>query len=488
MDFIEGKMLIGGKLVDSVIDHNSAADTHFYITNPYTRQIIGKAPSIADSQLRDLLQHAAEFKCHINGEERAKILEQIAVRVKDHETELAEIITAELGICLKQSTYEVGRTCNVFTEAAAVARWIDQEDLTTQYRCAEDKAALTVISEPRRLVVAITPFNHPSNQISHKLAPAIAAGTPIIIKPSEKTPLTALYLGQLAHDLIPPYLVNIITTKYPESVVEKLVTHPAVEGIFFTGGIDTGKRVKRMVAASDYPFKKEVYELGGSAPLIVLEDADLDLASKLALGAFDNSGQRCTAVRRIIVQNSIADAFINKFVEKTRQWRYGNPTDPNMDMGTVINEAGAKMMQERVEKALGDHDTHNTTLLYGNIRQGALYSPTILDRVNPYAELVTLETFGPVAPIIRANSFGEAIELANRTKYALAAAVVTASEEKAKEVARKLRVGQFNWNNRPGYRTEQAPFGGRGWSGEGKEGVIEATRAMRWIRTEYTHT
>ena len=216
----------------------------------------------------------------------------------------------------------------------------------------------------------------------------------------------------------------------------------------------------------------------------VLEDADIDLAAGLAINAFANSGQRCTAIKRILLLDRIADEFISKFLDLTKKIKFGNPYDPAITMGTVIDESAAKIVQQRVNNALNI----GANLLYGNIRNGALYSPTVLDRVDRKSELVVAETFGPVASIIRIKDVDDAIHVINSVNYKLAAGVMTKNEMSAMYIANAIKVGQFNWNSYPGYRTEQAPFGGFGDSGNGaKEGIILAAEGMRRIRTYYRH-
>lgn len=471
-------MLIDGKMVGS--------EQHFNVINPYTQEIVGKAPLASQEQIQEALEKAAKTRYSLAGSERAAILERIAELLKEHQEEFAQLITQELGACIKQSRYELDRSYAVFQQAATLARTIDDEDVTAPYVLEKnEKAKLTVISEPLRLVVGITPFNHPLNQIAHKIAPAIAAGTTIVLKPSEKTPLTVLKFGALIQDIVPAGMVNIITGYPPQDIVDQLITHPAVELVSFTGGVEVGKYIVRTMNQNGKELTKKVMELGGSSPLLILEDADLDLAATIATGTFDNVGQRCTAIRRIIIDEKVADVFLARFVEKAAKLRYGNPQDATMDMGCLINEAAAITIQQRVEKAL----QHGSKLLYGNKRIGALYSPTILDQVDPHEELVMKETFGPVASILRVKNTEDAITVANRSPYRLAGGVMTTSKEKAIYVASRLRVGQFNWNGAPSYRTEQAPFGGFGDSGNyEKEGVIMAAQGMRLIRTFYEHS
>jgi len=216
----------------------------------------------------------------------------------------------------------------------------------------------------------------------------------------------------------------------------------------------------------------------------VMEDADLSSAARLALAAFDNAGQRCTAVRRILVHDAVADEFVERFVAAARALRCGDPWDPDTDLGPLIDEPAAAAVEQRVAAALAA----GARLLLGHRRRGALYTPTVLDRVTPAMELVEQETFGPVAPILRIRSLAEAIAVTRASRRRLAGAIVTACEETARRFAAAIRVGQLSWNGPPGYRTESAPFGGFGDSGNGeKEGIVHATRAMLNLRTFWVH-
>jgi phosphonoacetaldehyde dehydrogenase len=470
------RMLINGKLV-------WGEDGTFDVLNPYHGKIVGKAPIASAGQINEALDAAYNCQPNLSKTEREDILRRLATKMLDNQEELSDLITAELGVSKKASLYEACRAYNVFMMAAKAVEATD-EDLTAKYEDKSAKAKLRVISEPYRLVVGITPFNHPLNQVAHKVAPAIAAGAPIVIKPSEKTPLTALKLGKLIQELVPPGMVNIVTGYPPKEIVDQLVTHPLVDLVSFTGGVDVGKYICRTMANEGKELTKTVLELGGNAALTILEDADLNLAARIALGAFDNSGQRCTAIKRIFVHENIADNFAEKFVNLTAKIIYGDPTNPDTEMGTVVNEEAAEEMQRRVNVAIEE----GAELLYGNVREGALYSPTIIDYVNSHSEVVTKETFGPVAPIIRIKSEQEAIDIINSSSYKLAGAVITRSRGKAEKFATETGVGQFNWNGKPGYRTEQAPFGGFGDSGNGeKEGVICAIEGMKKMRTFYRH-
>jgi aldehyde dehydrogenase (NAD+) len=228
-------------------------------------------------------------------------------------------------------------------------------------------------------------------------------------------------------------------------------------------------------------YKRQVLELGGNDPLIVMEDADLEEAATLAAtGSYKNSGQRCTAIKRMLVQETVAERFIELLLEKTRAIKYGDPMDPKTDMGTVIDEAAARSFEARVSDAVA----HGARLLYGNIRAGALYSPTVLDRVDPEMAVVRQETFGPVSPVISFRTIDDAIRISNSTAYGLSSAVCTNRLDYITRFISELNVGSVNVREVPGYRLELTPFGGIKDSGLGyKEGVQEAIRSFTNIKT-----
>ena len=325
--------------------------------------------------------------------------------------------------------------------------------------------------EPVRLVAAITPFNHPLNQVAHKVAPAIAAGAPMVLKPSERTPLTALWLGRAILDAgLAPDALAIVTGDAPE-VLATMLAHPSVDVMSFTGGVAIGKQI-----ADGLGYRRAVLELGGNDPLIVLRDADLELAAALAVaGATKNSGQRCTAVKRILADGPIADELVERIAAGVRALRVGDPFDEATEVGTVITGESARSIEQRVADAVAA----GATLVTGGEREGALLHPPVLDHVRPGMELVLHETFGPAVPVIRVDGLDEAIAVANGTTYGLSSGVVSNDLAAIMRCVRELRCGTVNVNEVPGYRTELTPFGGIGDSGLGvKEGVLEAMRAM----------
>jgi putative phosphonoacetaldehyde dehydrogenase len=267
-----------------------------------------------------------------------------------------------------------------------------------------------------------------------------------------------------------------VLTGDPREIAEELITHPLAELVTFTGGVAIGKHI-----AAKAGYRRTVLELGGNDPLIVLEDADVERAAALAVqGSYKNSGQRCTAVKRMLVQRSIAARFTECVVEKTRAWTYGDPFDSANQMGTVIDEAAAKLFEARVNEAIAQ----GARLLAGNRRDGALYSPTVVDRVEPSMTLVREETFGPVSPIIAFDTLDDAIALSNGTPFGLSSGVCTNRQDAITRFVNELHVGTVNVWEVPGYRIELTPFGGIKDSGLGyKEGVQEAMKSFTHLKT-----
>jgi putative phosphonoacetaldehyde dehydrogenase len=326
------------------------------------------------------------------------------------------------------------------------------------------------------VICAITPFNHPMNQVAHKVAPSIATNNRMVLKPSEKTPLSAYYLAELLYEAGLPREMFTVVTGDPREIADELITNEHVDMVTFTGGVSVGKYI-----ASKAGYRRMVLELGGNDPLIVMEDADIDEASTLAVqGSYKNSGQRCTAVKRMLVHEAVADRFVEMLVAKTRAWTFGDPMNPKLEMGTVIDEPAARLFEARVNEAI----SQGAKLLVGNERQGALYSPTVLDRVDSKMTLVMQETFGPVSPVIRFRNIDEAIALSNGTAYGLSSAVCTNRLDYINRFVAELNVGTVNVREVPGYRLELTPFGGIKDSGLGyKEGVQEAIKSFTNLKT-----
>ena len=446
------------------------------VRSPYSGELVGEVSVSSAAEVAAALAAAARAgEQRLSRHERSEILFGVAERLAGGRDELAKLISLESGLCLKDTRHEISRAVDVFRFAAIEALRDDGEvfagDLTAHGR---DRRAYT-LREPVRLVAAITPFNHPVNQVAHKLAPAIAAGAQIVIKPSEKTPLSAIRLLELVGDAGLGLDRAQVVCGDPASILDAFLAEDAVEVVSFTGGVTVGKAI-----AARLGYRRAVLELGGNDPLIVLGDADLEEASRLAVeGAFRNSGQRCTAVKRIIAVQAVADELAERIAAGAQTLRLGDPLDESTDIGTVIDDRAAEVIVGRVRDAVAD----GARLLCGGERDGALVQPAVLDHVSPHAELVASETFGPVAPIIRVGDLDEAIAVANSTPYALSSAVCTFDWRAIARCIRELRAGTVNVREVPGWRTELTPFGGIGDSGLGvKEGVREAIRAMTFTK------
>ncbi|MEP6970462.1 MAG: phosphonoacetaldehyde dehydrogenase, partial [Betaproteobacteria bacterium] len=384
---------------------------------------------------------------------------------------------AEAGLCIKDANYEAGRVSDVFLFGANEVLKDDGQifscDLTHH---GKKRRVFTQRAPLLGVISAITPFNHPMNQVAHKIIPSVATNNRMVLKPSEKVPFSAILLADILYEAgLPPEMFSVLTGD-PREIADELITNAHVELVTFTGGVAIGKSI-----ASKIGYRRIVLELGGNDPLIVMEDADIDEASTLAVaGSYKNSGQRCTAVKRMLVHQAVADQFVEQVVAKTRAWKYGDPSDKSMDMGTVIDEPAAKFFESRVNEALAQ----GAKLLVGNQRQGALYSPTVVDQVRPEMLLVKEETFGPVSPIIRFKDIDEAIRISNGTAYGLSSGVCTNRLDYITRFVSELEVGSVNVREVPGYRLELTPFGGIKDSGLGyKEGVQEAIKSFTNIKT-----
>lgn len=464
----------------------SITEQYFDVINPFTRTVVGRVKNSSVEDVIQCIEFSAGYKCSLTADERSSILLKTAKHLQENKDSVAQLISLETGLSLVDTKYEVDRVVNCARYAAKVCELIER-DITKDFVLDDlEGPELTVITEPLNLAVGITPFNHPMNQVGHKVFPAIAAGTPIIIKPSEKTPLSAIKLAEILYSMgLPEPMLQVVHNENPIEIVAALVSNPKVDLVSFTGGLKVGREIKKKMVSGGNYFKKYIPELGGCSSLIVCKDANLLKATEVIIkGIFKNSGQRCTCIRRVIVENEVADELRDLLITEISKITVGDPFDPQTQMGTLINEGAASIVEKRVKAAVAD----GAMLHCGGDRVGALFMPTLLDKVTLEMELVSEETFGPVCSLIRSASFEHSLELAKNTNYALAGGIITSDEEKAKYASAYLTVGQFSFNGPPSYRTEAAPFGGFGDSGSGeKEGVVMAARAMRRIRTYYRH-
>ena len=447
------------------------------ISNPYTRDVIGSVSKASVDEVRDAIDLAHAYRPRLTRYERAHILNNAASLVRERSAQIASLISAESGLCIKDASYEAGRVADVLVFGANEVLKDDGQIFSCDLTPHGKRRRVYTQRDPLLGVIsAITPFNHPMNQVAHKVVPSIATNNRMVLKPSEKVPLSALLFADLLYEAGLPHPMLTIVTGDPREIADELITNPRVDLVTFTGGVAIGKAI-----AAKAGYRRMVLELGGNDPIIVMDDADLDEASSLAVqGSYKNSGQRCTAIKRMLVQESVADRFTELVVAKTKAWRYGDPSDASNEMGTVIDEAAARLFESRVNDAIAQ----GARLLVGNLRDGALYSPTVIDRVTPAMTVVREETFGPVSPIISFKTIDDAIRIANGTPYGLSSSVCTNRLDHITRFVNELQVGSVNVCEVPGYRLELTPFGGIKDSGLGyKEGVQEAMKSFTNLKT-----
>jgi aldehyde dehydrogenase (NAD+) len=442
------------------------------VRHPYSGALVATVPKATLDDVRRALRIAREYRPTLTRHDRYRILMKAGEIVASRREEIARLITSESGLCLKDSNYEVGRASDVLLFAANQALVDDGQVFSCDLTAHGKSRKVYTLKEPLLgAITGITPFNHPLNQVIHKVAPSVATNNRMVLKPSEKTPLAAFALADILYEAgLPPQMLSVVTGD-PKEIADELLTSPDVDLITFTGGVPIGKYI-----AAKAVYKRQILELGGNDPIIVMDDADLDEAATLAAaGSYKNSGQRCTAVKRILVHANVADRFVELLVEKTKAVKYGDPFDPQTDMGTVIDEPSAKRFEAVVNEAVAD----GAKLLVGNVRRGALYSPTVIDHVRPEMTVVREETFGPVSPVLRFADLDEAIRIVNGTAYGLSSSICTNRLDVITRVIQELHVGSVNVREVPGYRLEMTPFGGIKDSGLGyKEGVLEAMKSF----------
>lgn len=454
-----------------------AAAQTFEVRNPFTREVVGTVPKASLAQVRQAFDIALAHKPKLSRFERSNILNKAAAAVRERTPEIAALITAESGLCLKDSTYEAGRVADVLMFGAQECLRDDGQSFSCDITPHGRARRVHTLRQPLLgVITAITPFNHPMNQVAHKVVPAVATNNRMVLKPSEKVPLSALLFADILYEAGLPGPMLSVLTGDPKEIADELLTNPAVDLVSFTGGVAIGKYI-----ASKAGYRRVVLELGGNDPIIVMDDADLEEAATLAVsGSYKNSGQRCTAIKRMLVHEAVAARFTELVVEKTKAWTYGDPASPKHEMGTVIDEAAAKLFEARVDEALAQ----GARLLAGHRREGALYAPTVIDRVRPEMTVVREETFGPVSPIVTFGSIDEAIRISNGTAYGLSSAVCTQRLDHIMRFVNELQVGTVNVREVPGYRLELTPFGGIKDSGLGyKEGVQEAMKSFTNLKT-----
>ena len=458
------EMLIGGKHVSSedLVD----------VKNPYDGQTIDTVP-IAHRQTAQLAIDAAnDAKESLTEMSAFKISNKLfnAVRkLEEKREEFAHILSLEVGKPINEALVEVDRSIETLRLSAEEAKRIYGESVPLDAGLNGKGFFAFTQRLPLGVVAAITPFNYPLNLTIHKIAPAIACKNTVIVKPPTEAPLAVMKFCELLDEEFPDGVVNVVTG-YGSEIGDYLVCSAEVDKISFTGSVTTGMMISQKAG-----MKKVTLELGGNDPVIILNDADLDKAVKGVInGAFLNAGQVCMGVKRVIVEESVADEFAEKLVEATEKLVMGNPLESTTTLGTLISQKAAMQVEEAVNNAVAN----GAEILTGGKRDGAFYAATVIDNVAPDMDLVVRETFGPVAPIIRVNDLEEAIEVANATEYGLQAGVFTNDYASAMRCAQEIEAGTVFINKQSTFRTDNMPFGGFKNSGVGKEGIKYAVEEM----------
>jgi acyl-CoA reductase-like NAD-dependent aldehyde dehydrogenase len=449
------------------------------IENPATLEFLEEVSDASAEDVAQACKAAAEAQRHwrrVPALERGKLLHEVAGHLRENRAELSRLLTLEGGKPRIENLDEVEWCAACFQYYAELARHSHGNSIPPT---AEHQINFT-IKEPLGVVAAIVPFNYPLLLLVWKIAPALAAGNTVVIKPSELTPLATLRMVEQCMSHLPAGVANVVTGG--ADVGEALVDDPHVACIAFTGSTAVGIRIATRAAQQ---LKRVNLELGGIDPLIVFEDADLDVAVPGAAWArFLNNGQVCTSAKRIYLVEKIAKEFVERFVEHAKSLRIGNGMDPDTDIGPMISERARARVEDQVKRAL----SQGATLLFGGKRldvgPGYFYSPTVLTGVTPEKTIVSEEVFGPIASIQVVKDADEAIELAARSEYGLGANIYTQNLTYALKAMTEIKAGTF-WINDPLTDNDAAPFGGMRQSGMGRELGEEGLDAFR--ETKHVH-
>jgi glyceraldehyde-3-phosphate dehydrogenase (NADP+) len=442
------------------------------VKNPYDGTVAWEVNEASPDQIERAIaaaHRAADRDKVIPAHQRKAILHRTAEAIKDAKEHLARTITTENGKTHRYALGEVLRAVLTFQLAADLSTSIEGEVLQNDIVEGMGYRWVLVKRYPIGPVLAISPFNFPLNLIAHKIAPAIAAGNPVIIKPSSLTPLTALELGKIMLDAgLPKDWISVLPVKGKKA--EALVTDDRIKKLTFTGSAEIGWALKAMSGK-----KRVTLELGGTGPVVVAADADLKHAARRsAYGAFAYSGQICIKTQRVIVEKAVYDEFKELFLKEVRRLRIGDPSRDDVDVGPVIDERNAA----RIESWVKDAEKKGAKVLEGGTREGTLMLPTVVEDVPKEADLYAKEIFGPVAVLVKANDLDEAIELANGSPYGLQAGFFSNDISKCMVASDRLQFGGVMVNESSVWRLDSMPFGGTKDSGLGREGLKYAIEEM----------
>ncbi len=440
------------------------------VLNPYDARPVARVASGSEADVADAVRGALRHRPPPPAAERAEVLERAARAVGDLREDFARTICLEAGKPIAQARLEAERCVDTLTFSAAEARTLAGEMVPMEGSHAGRGKLGMILREPVGVVGAIAPFNFPLNLVAHKVAPAIAAGCPVVLKPATSTPLSALLLAEVLLDAgLPPGYLAVVTGG-GRSVGGAIVDHPDVPLISFTGSPAVGWEIR-----TRQPRKGVALELGNSTPVIVADDADLEMAaSRLATSGYTHAGQSCISVQRIYVAEAIHERFVERFVAEVEGLRVGDPMDESTQVGPVIDDGSRARIVEWVEEAL---DGGAEALTGGDLDEHAL-RPIVLSGVTPRMRVSREEVFGPVVSVVPFADVGQAIDLANDSPYGLQAGIFTARVDRAIAWARRLRFGGVTINETPTFRADQQPYGGVKDSGNTREGPRYAVRTM----------
>jgi acyl-CoA reductase-like NAD-dependent aldehyde dehydrogenase len=459
----ERKLLLDGEWVET--------GDWLEVASPYDGSVVARVAKAGAVEARAAVDAAERaMRDPLPAHKRAEILVRVAGALGKRADEVARQIVAEAGKPLKAARVEVARAMSTYTMAAVEARKLAGEMIPMDAsQAGEGKLAFTQ-RLPIGVVGAISPFNFPLNLVAHKIAPALAAGCAVVLKPASQTPLSALLLAELEHDAgLPAGWLNVLVGPASE-IGDVLVDDERVKLITFTGSAGVGWKLRERA-----PRKRVNLELGNATPVIVEADADVDdAATRCAANAFSFAGQSCISVQRIYVQRSVYDAFRAAFVPRVEALVVGDPADEATDVGPLISESERERVQSWIEQA---RDSGGTILTGGRL-EGDLLLPTVVEQPPQDAKLSCDEAFGPVCTLQPYDELDEAIEAANATRYGLQAGIFTTSLRSALTASSRLEFGGVTVNEAPTFRADQMPYGGVKDSGNTREGPAWAVREM----------
>lgn len=469
------KMIIGGQKRDA------KSGNTINIINPATNQVIDTVPDSSKEDVDLVLEHALIGK-KIWGNtplyERSKILLSFIEKINENKEELSELLCKETGKPIKEARSEIGEIGSVFKNFIEGANHLYGISLPDNKPGGENDIIFTQ-REPLGIVICIIPFNYPASTYAYKVAPALAVGNSVIIKPPSNNPLTLIRMTELLLECGVPGDAAQIITGSGAVVGDYLVSSPKADAVSLTGSTAVGIQTLKTASVN---IHRVFLELGGNDAMIILDDGDIDLAVKDAVAArTTNSGQICVATKRLIIHNSIKDKFTNCLIEKIKELKIGDPLDPETDMGCLINENEAKKVKNQVDHTI----KQGAKCVYGgNIFNKTFFEPTVLVDVTPEMDIAKdMEVFGPVFPIIGFDTIEEAIDIHNSSSYGLNGGIVTRDTSKAMKIATKLECGIVVLNGTGRYRHPDVAFGGYKMSGLGREGVSVTLEELTQIKT-----